>query len=158
MGYLLTDCKSGSTVYTEIDLMAYVGSVITVEEYPGRCFSVADFISENKPSEVTLITGYDDCECCLPALPPKYTRIEPAPNRVFYKMPSQCDIKTNTQFANAYYKLFKNLKYGINSECDIDTEKTLIKKELADLAATLYLPACGAITPEPVPIICPEPS
>jgi hypothetical protein len=73
-------------------------------------------------------------------------------------MPSQCDIRTNTQFANAYYKMFKNLKYGINSECDINTEKILIKKELADLAATYYTPACGQITAEPTPIICPEPS
>jgi len=155
--YALTNCKSNQTILTSTNLWEYVNSVITIEEYSG-CWQVS--IGEGCVDEdpVTLISGYDDCLCCLGPEPPKYTRILPAPNRVFYKMPSQCDIRTNTQFANAYYKLFKNLKYGINSECDINTEKILIKKELADLAATLYLPACGVITPEPVPIICPEPS
>jgi hypothetical protein len=54
--------------------------------------------------------------------------------------------------------MFKNLRYGINSECDVNIEKITIKKELADLAATYYLPACGRIIIEPTPIICPEPS
>ena len=155
--YVLTNCASQQTILTNTNLSVYVNSVITIEEYAG-CWQVSVGEDCITTEDVTLIQGYDDCLCCLGPEPPKYTRILPAPNRVFYKMPSPCDIRTNTQFANAYYKLFKNLKYGINSECDINTEKILIKKELADLAATYYLPACGAITPAPEPIICPEPS
>ena len=157
--YKITNCKTTIFYYTFTNLYAYVNSVITVEEYDG-CWLVelSEGCTEFNTVEVTLIQGYDDCLCCLGPEPPKYTRIVPAPNRVFYKTPSQCDIRTNTQFANAYYRMFKNLKYGINSECDVNIEKITIKKELADLAATYYLPACGQITVEPTPIICPEPS
>jgi hypothetical protein len=155
--YVLTNCESQQQLFTNSNLAFYVNSVITIQEYAG-CWQVGLTEGCISTEEVTLITGYDDCLCCLGPEPPKYTRILPAPNRIFYKMPSQCDIKTNTQFANAYYKMFKNLKYGINSECDINTEKILIKKELADLAATYYTPACGEITPAPEPIICPDPS
>jgi hypothetical protein len=155
--YVLTNCETQQQIITNSELGFYVNSVITIEEYPG-CWQVSLSDDCIGAVEATLITGYDDCLCCLGPEPPKYTRIIPAPNRIFYKTPSQCDIRTNTQFADAYYRMFKNLRYGINSECDVNIEKITIKKELADLAATYYLPACGRIIIEPTPIICPEPS
>jgi hypothetical protein len=154
MGYLLTNCKSGSTIYTESNLTVYVNSVITVEEYPTMCFSVS-IATDVDPISVTLVKGYDDCECCLPPVPIKYTRIEPAPNRVFYKVPSQCDISANVKFANAYYRLFKNLRYGINDQCDtIDINKITIKKELSDYAAIYDATACVNAAPTTPNVCC----
>lgn len=154
--YALTNCKSNQTILTSTNLWEYVNSVITIEEYPG-CWQVS--LGEGCVSEddVTLISGYDDCLCCLGPEPPKYTRIIPAPNRVFYKVPSQCDVTTNVKFANAYYNIFKQLRYGIASNCEVDDHKILLKKELNDLAAIYDATACVITTP-PVAVICPEPS
>ena len=153
--YALTNCKSNQTILTSTNLWEYVNSVITIEEYPG-CWQVSLGEGCVDEADVTLISGYDDCECCLPPVPPKYTRIIPAPNRVFYKLPSQCDVTTNVKFANAYYNIFRQIRYGIAVNCEVNEDRILIKKELNDLAAIYDATACISTTP-PVPIICPEP-
>jgi hypothetical protein len=50
-----------------------------------------------------------------------------------------------------------NIRYGINSACDVNIERITIKKEIEDLEALRQLPACGQIPVEPTPIICAEP-
>lgn len=154
--YVLTNCETQQQIITNSELGFYVNSVITIEEYPG-CWQVS--LSEDciGAVEATLITGYDDCLCCLGPEPPKYTRIIPAPNRVFYKLPSQCDVTTNVKFANAYYNIFRQIRYGIAVNCEVNEDRILIKKELNDLAAIYDATACVITTP-PIAVICPEPS
>jgi hypothetical protein len=153
--YALTNCKSNQTILTSTNLWEYVNSVITIEEYPG-CWQVSLREGCVDEADVTLISGYDDCLCCLGPEPPKYTRIIPAPNRVFYKLPSQCDVTTNVKFANAYYNIFRQIRYGIAVNCEVNEDRILIKKELNDLAAIYDATACVITTP-PVAVICPEP-
>jgi len=154
--YVLTNCESNQTIFTNSELGFYVNSVITIQEYTG-CWQVSLREDRVTTEEVTLITGYDDCLCCLGPEPPKYTRIIPAPNRVFYKVPSQCDITTNVKFANAYYNIFRQIRYGIAVNCEVNEDRILIKKELNDLSAIYDATACVITTP-PVAVICPEPS
>lgn len=103
---------------------------------------------------------FADCECCLPTPPPapvKYVRSEPKADRTFYKIAqSQCDITANVKFANAYYNIFKQIRYGIASNCEVDEHKILLKKELSDLA-TLYDPTACVITTPVKSVVCPEP-
>jgi hypothetical protein len=154
--YVLTNCETQQQIITNSELGFYVNSVITIEEYPG-CWQVSLSKDCIGAVEATLITGYDDCLCCLGPEPPKYTRIIPAPNRVFYKLPSQCDVTTNVKFANAYYNIFRQIRYGIAVNCEVNEDRILIKKELNDLAAIYDATACVITTP-PVAVICPEPS
>ena len=154
--YVLTNCETQQQIITNSELGFYVNSVITIEEYPG-CWQVSLSDDCIGAVEATLITGYDDCLCCLGPEPPKYTRIIPAPNRVFYKLPSQCDVTTNVKFANAYYNIFRQIRYGIAVNCEVNEDRILIKKELNDLAAIYDATAC-VITTTPVAVICPEPS
>lgn len=62
--YVLTNCETQQQIITNSELGFYVNSVITIEEYPG-CWQVS--LSEDciGAVEATLITGYDDCLCCL---------------------------------------------------------------------------------------------
>lgn len=154
--YKLTNCETTIVIYTETNLYTYLESVISIVEFPG-CWTVElgdslTFIT------VTLIEGYDDCECCLEPIPEKYTRVIPKPDRHFYQVTQgQCDIKANVRFGEGYYRLFKTLKYGIANACDnINLDKLWIRKNLSDLAVINDPTACVITTP-PVPVICPEP-
>lgn len=155
--YKLTNCETTIVIYTETNLYSYLESVISIVEFPG-CWTVElgdslTFIT------VTLIEGYDDCECCLEPIPEKYTRVIPKPDRHFYQVTQgQCDIKANVRFGEGYYRLFKTLKYGIANACDnINLDKLWIRKNLSDLA-TINDPTACIITTPVVPVICPEPA
>lgn len=155
--YKLTNCLTKLSIYTNTNLYNYIGSVITIQEETG-CWSVESFDTETT-NTVTLIEGYDDCVCCTGTAPAKYTRIIPKPDRQFYQITqSQCDINANVKFAEGYYRLFKKLKYGIDSACDnVNLEKLWIKKNLSNLA-TINDPTACVITTPVTPVICPEPS
>jgi hypothetical protein len=156
--YKLTNCQTKLSIYTETNLYSYLESVISIVEFPG-CWSVAYEDQLVQTQEVTLIEGYDDCECCLEPIPEKYTRVIPKADRQFYQVTQgQCDIKANVRFGEGYYRLFKKLKYGIDSACDnINLDKLWIRKQLSDLA-TINDPTACIITTPVVPVICPEPS
>ena len=155
--YKLTNCQTKLSIYTEANLYAYIDSVITIQEQPG-CWLVQTGVSETVVP-VTLIEGYDDCLCCLGPEPVKYTRVIPKPDKLYYQITqSQCDIASNVKFAEGYYTLFRQLKYGIAFNCDnINLDKLWIKKNLSDLATINNLAECTVTTP-PTPTICPEPS
>jgi hypothetical protein len=155
--------------FTE-ELSDAIGQVVNLTEYEGICWQVSTVVFTDQTTEIVSILVndfgvrqiFDDCECCLPApepAPVKYTRVIPKPDRKFYQvLQSQCDINANIKFADNYYRLFKKLKYGMNSMCDnVDLDKVWIKKQLSDLAVMNDPTAC-VITPAPEPIICPEPS
>lgn len=170
--YILEDCQDNLDPiysYTE-ELASTVGKVVNIVGYPDVCWEVSEVVFDDQDTEIiTILLNeqgvpqiFTDCECCLPTPEPapiKYTRVIPKPDRKFYQIKeSQCDIKGNIKFAEGYYRLFKKLKYGIDSACDnIDLDKLWIKKNLSDLAMINDPTACVITTPV-TPVICPEPS
>ena len=143
--------------------------VVNLDGYPGECWIVGQEEFTNQEivdvsiaeSSQGVLQIYDNCECCLPPVEPepvKYTRVIPKPDRKFYQITqSQCDISSNIKFAEAYYRLFKNLKYGINSQCDtVNLDNIWIKKQLSNLAVINDPTACVITTPV-TPVVCPEP-
>jgi hypothetical protein len=169
--FILEDClENEDPIYSfTTDLLNSVGKVIKIEGSE-LCWGVSIVVfDEQTTTDVIIATNdadvpqiFEDCECCLPAPEPapiKYTRVIPKPDRHFYQITqSQCDIRANIRFADAYYRLFKNLKYGINSQCDtVNLDRVWIKKQLSDLAVINDPTACVITTP-PVTVICPEPS
>lgn len=145
-----------TALVTSTDLSLYVGMVVNIAEYPGNCYSVLGPYTENTgcPCDEYVVTeGYADCACCLPPTPdptcceiPKYTQ---KPVHKYYLITdTECEIKTNTKFANNYYKLFTSIKYGISNCCTgVDFDKLWIKKELADFDKMQY-GTCIATEPE----------
>lgn len=181
--FVLVNCKSGYTftrvqdivqspdtaLVTSTDMTAYVGMVVNIIEYPDICFTVLGpyYTNTGCPCDLfTITTAYPDCECCYPAEPPqpidccdipKYTQ---KPFKKFYHIAdSDCEIRENQRFGNSYYKLFNQIKNGIQNCCDnIDFEKLWIKKELSDYSRINPPDQCIPITPEViVPCVGPDP-
>jgi hypothetical protein len=170
--YRLINCLDPlQVIYSfTIELGGAVGQVVNLTQYEGICWSVSTVVYNDQTTEdVTILRNdndvpqiFEDCDCCLPAPEPepvKYTRIIPKPDRAFYQITqSQCDIQANIRFADNYYRLFKMLKYGMNSMCDnVDLDRVWIKKMQSDLAVINDPTACIITTPV-TPVICPEPS
>jgi hypothetical protein len=169
--YILEDClEVEDPIYSfSSALEDAVGKVIKIEGSE-LCWGVSTVLFDDQTiTNVVIATNkadvpqiFADCECCLPTPEPapiKYTRVIPKPDRKFYQIKqSQCDIKANIRFADGYYRLFKQLKYGIDSQCDnVNLERLWIKKNLSDLAVINDPTACIITTPV-TPVICPEPS
>lgn len=167
--YELSNCSNIDVLYTLNSQFAQaIDQVVNLTGYPGECWSVTELVfdNQNTTSESIAVNTqgilaiYENCACCLPPVPlepVKYTRVIPKPDRTFYKIAqSQCDITANIKFANAYYNIFKQMRYGIASNCEVDEHKILLKKELSDLA-TLYDPTACIITTPVTPVVCPEP-
>lgn len=169
--FILEDClENENPIYSfTSDLVNSIGKVIKIEGSE-LCWGVSAVVfDEQTITDVVIATNeanvpqiFDDCECCLPAPEPapiKYTRVIPKPDRKFYQIKqSRCDITANIRFADGYYRLFKQLKYGIDSQCDnVNLERLWIKKNLSDLAVINDPTACIITTPV-TPVICPEPS
>jgi len=179
--YILVNCRyigdvpadpedvrpSASTMLvTSSGLLVYSEMVVTLEEYPGNCYTVHGPYTERTgcPCEyVTVLNASGDCACCLGGDPvPPLPRVIPKPVNQFYHITdTQCEIKDNTTFANNYYKLFTGIRYGIQNCCPgIDFEKVWIKKELSDYARinppVTCAPPIVEVCPDPCP--APEPS
>lgn len=169
--FILEDClEIEEPIYSFSNiLLPVIDKVINIVG-SAVCWEVSSVVfDEQITTEVIIATNdadvpqiFEDCECCLPTpepVPIKYTRVIPKPDRHFYQITqSQCDIRGNIRFADAYYRLFKNLKYGINSQCDtVNLDRIWIKKQLSDLATINDTTACVITTP-PTPVICPEPT
>ena len=157
----LEDIKqSPSTLLvTSSDLLVYVGMVVTIEEYPGNCYTVYGPYTEltGCPCDyVTVLNASGDCSCCLGGDPkPPIERVIPKPVNVFYHITdTDCEIKDNSRFAENYYRLFTGLRYGIKNCCgDIDYEKLWLKKELSDYSRINPPITCAP----PVVEVCPDP-
>lgn len=168
--YILNNCVTEDVIYSfSTVLNSVIGKVVKLLGYDDNCWNVGVTTYDDQTTEDVFILNnehhvpqiFDDCTCCLPPVDPtpvKYTRVIPKPDRAFYQITqSQCDIDANIKFAENYYRLFKKLKYGINSMCDnIDLDKVWIKKQLSDYAI-INDPAACIITTPPTPVICPEP-
>lgn len=164
--YSLTPCNGGNILYfrfiNSTQIYEYINTAVTVQEIPGEIPAGTYYLAEHCTSYITpccahtastqlvITDSYADCACFLGPEPVKYTRVIPKPDRFFYKIDqSQCDITANIQFGEAYYSLFKNIKYGINDECDtLSLDKLWIKKELSDYAL-MYDPTLCVGSTEP---------
>lgn len=170
--YQLTNCLDPNQYLFTLNsqFAQAVDQVVKVTEDPDYCFIVTEVAFDDQTmTSLTILENaqgvlqiFEDCECCLPApepTPVKYTRVIPKPDRQFYQITqSQCDISSNIKFAEAYYRLFKNLKYGVNSQCDtVDINSVWIKKQLSNLAVINDPTACVITTPV-TPVVCPEPT
>jgi hypothetical protein len=168
VAYVLVNCNStveftdpadiiqspADALVTSTDLSLYVGMVVNIAEYPGNCYSVLGPYTENTgcPCEEYNVTeGYADCTCCLPPPPPptcceipKYTQ---KPVHKYYLVTDQdCDIKTNTKFANNYYRYYATLRYGIKNCCEgVDMDKLWIQKEMSDYRKMEFGTCTGTI-------------
>lgn len=168
--YILEDClEVEDPIYSfSPGLSVAVNKVVHLEGSDDICWGVSTVVYDDQTTvDVTIAVNnknvpqiFDDCDCCLPTPAPapiKYVRSEPKADRIFYKIAqSQCDITANIKFANAYYNIFKQIRYGIASNCEVDESKILLKKQLSDLA-TLYDPTACVITTPPIPVVCAEP-
>jgi hypothetical protein len=186
--FVLVNCRSNYTftrvqdivqtpdtaLVTSTDLTAYEGMVINILEYPDRCFTVLGPYDSNTgcPCDEFIVTNaFPDCECCYPPVDsadidccdiPKYTQ-KPA-KKFYHIVDSDCDIRDNQKFGNSYYKLFNQIKNGIQNCCDnIDFDKLWIKKELSDYSRINPPDQCVTIIPavvvpcdgpDPLPISC----
>lgn len=170
--YVLLNCKSDFTfsrvqdivqtpntaLVTSTDMTAYVGMVVNIIEYPDNCFEVLGPYDSNTGcpcDEFTIVNAYPDCECCFPPVEdqevdccdiPKYTQ---KPVKKFYHIvDSECEIRDNQKFGNSYYKLFNEVKNGIQNCCgNIDFDKLWIKKELSDYSRINPSDQCITIVP-----------
>jgi hypothetical protein len=186
--FVLVNCRSNFTfnrvqdivqtpdtaLVTSTDLTAYEGMVINILEYPGVCFTVLGPYESNTGcpcDEFTVTNAFPDCECCFPPVDPtdidccdipKYTQ---KPVKKFYHIvDSDCEVRDNQRFANSYYKLFNEVKNGIQNCCDnINFDKLWIRKELSDYSRINPPDQCITIIPavvvpcegpDPLPISC----
>jgi len=165
------DPSPTGALVTQTDLAFYVGSVIRIEEYPDYCYTVLGPYTQDTGCpcpEFTVISGYKDCECCLPDLPPKFVRTVPDPVKQFYYVPNtECDIRINKKFAENYYKMFRGIAYGMENCChNIDYDKLWIEMQLNDFSKINDPSLCAApavvIPPAeceaPLPTPCPVPT
>ena len=151
-----------TVLVTSSDLTLYVGSVVNVSEYPGNCYEVLGPYSGVGfcPCDYYTVTNaFKDCECCTPA-PDDPTCCEipksiQKPVKVFYRVTeTNCEIKDTIQFAQAYYRLYTGLHYGIKNCCDhLDLDKVWLRKKLSEYSK---INPGGFCTP-PEDIVCPEP-
>ncbi len=155
----LTNCNKPSETILANNISVYEGVVVSLQEYPGKFWIVGEATLCLEGSEaVTVTQSYATCEDTVVLEPAQYTRIEPKPDRTFSAVTvSEQDIRDNVKFANAYYDLFRSLKYGINNFCDnLTLEKTWMRKELSDLDMIYNESECTITTPV-TPVVCPEP-
>jgi len=181
--FVLVNCRSNYTfdripsivqspetaLVTSTDMTAYVGMVVNIMEYPGICFNILGPYDANTGcpcDEFTIMDAFPDCECCYPPVDdqpvdccdiPKYTQ---KPVKKFYHIvDSECEIRDNQKFGNGYYKLFNEVKNGIQNCCsNIDFDKLWIKKELSDYSRINPSDQCVTIIPPIVePCIGPDP-
>lgn len=165
--YRLRLCTGSPDLYFSFgnsgEVYQYLDTAITVEEIPGQIPAgtyylnvYCEYFSNEEPccdiadGDLVITDSYEDCECFLGPEPVKYTRVIPKPDRFFYKIDqSQCDITANIQFGEAYYRLFKNIRYGINDACDtLSLDRLWIKKELSDYALMYDPTLCvGSVPP-----------
>jgi hypothetical protein len=156
----LTNCvKPTETITLSGNISFYEGMVVALQEYPGKFWYVGEpDLCINSIDVYTIVQSYANCEDALPPVVESYTRVEPKADRNFSAITvSEQDIRDNVRFGNAYYDLFRSLKYGINNFCDnLTIEKTWMRKELSDMNQLLDPTACTITTPV-IPEVCPEP-
>lgn len=157
---VLTNCtKPLETITLSGTIALYQGMVVALQEYPGKFWYVGEpTLCVDSVDFYTVVESYANCEDALPPVVEPYTRVEPKPDRNFSAIiVSEQDIRDNVKFGNAYYDLFRSLKYGINNFCDnLTIEKTWMRKELSDMSQLSDPTVCTITTPV-TPEVCVEP-
>lgn len=165
--YFLTPCDGRSPSHAVTGTFI-PGSVVHVDLFPGICYIVSDLITPCDIGVPAVVTQtFDDCECCLPPPvpppnPPETQSVDPY-NKASYRLTDdQCTIETNEAFCDAYYELFKTLKYGIKTCTSRNLDNLWIQKTLLDIRSlAIDIPCCTPVSlpccPEPVLCVYPTP-
>lgn len=160
----LTSCIDSSLEYavSTTELLANNELVVTLNELEGcwEVLKVTGFPPEVLQDVTILQGGYADCTCCEPTPAPEpevFVRTTQAPVKKFYHITdSECEIKTNSQFAENYYKLFLGMAYGIANCCTtINFDKLWIKQELSEYSRINPPDACIVPVIEETILDCP---
>ena len=143
--YKLIDCESlYPTISTDNStFQAYVGKVIFWQDVLGEnhCATVEAYECKNEtyPVEpIIVLDCYDTCLLCNPPIPVPIFQVSNRSATPGYNTPGcspEYTEKVNCKFSEAVFQEMIAKRYGLDSCCDIDSEKYEIKKALLDLAA-----------------------
>lgn len=181
--YQLTVCSGQidihSPIITKTDLSLYIGKVINTVNIvptpivpidPITCWSVSLLGACSCPITADVVTFntmmYEDCVCCQPVIPPPPQplpiRVIPGPVKNFTKTDmSSCEIDTLTDFAETFWDLTKQLRFGITTcNWDKNFRKIWVKQQLIVLANSIdslycvIAPNSSCTTCNPSPCNC----
>lgn len=64
--YLLTDCTNSSITFTTtVNLSSYIGQVVEINGYPGRCWTVSAASNCPNPVDIQIVGAFSSCQNCL---------------------------------------------------------------------------------------------
>jgi len=157
---LLENCENRlDTIVVDSSFDVYMDTVIKLEG-SDKCWHVKEYTDCSNVTQGWVVTGScDTCLDCLPLPEPVYPKVEPVYYEDFTQvLQIQNEIDANIKFANAYWDIFKNIKFGIDSDCStVDLQKATIKKLLCDYSKIYDPNNCTVPIIDPVPEPCPEP-
>lgn len=166
----LQDCSGVlEDILVKENFEAIINTVVKLHEYPETCWLVVDrkLQCTEESILINVVESFNTCTSCSQS----FFNIEPCeivpeivdPNFSTKFCDEEQTIERYCNFADNIYIIYKTLKYGITSCCDIDYDKAFIKFEIIRLQE-LYDPSlCIDIVPiipnpcepQPEPIICP---
>lgn len=158
--YKLIDCKNENNtlcVFNDLSEEFLKNSIIQIATFPEVCWRIEESEECTNIKYLATITAtFTDCESCLPDQPSvgEACNITMRPGEPGFSV-KYCDpdeyIKIKCIFADSVYALFKRLRYGIETCCEYDLDKSDIKNMLLDLGE-LYDP--DMCVDQELPIVC----
>ena len=164
--FRVIDCIDLSIVYTNSNLSAYIGQVISWNDgVEDKCATIEQYICIEDPQTlvtVVVLNCYPKCVDCLPKPPepvppfePHYRKVKPG-----YDTPA-CTTeyvdKVSCKWSEAVYQYMATERFGLEFCCETDLRKWSIKKELLDIALITDPEICKSIPAvEASSIVCKE--
>ena len=145
--FKIVDCVDGSIVYSDTNLISYVGQVIKWNDgVEDRCGTVSVYICREDPQTVqpiTVIDCYTKCDDCLPKpeLPVPSFNLKPRIVKPGYNTPACSEeyySKVKCKLSEALYQHMASRRYGIEFCCELDLQKWEIKNEILDIESIKY--------------------
>jgi len=155
--FRVIDCIDSSIVYTNSNLSAYIGQVISWNDgVEDKCATIEQYICIEDPQTlvpVVVLDCYPTCVDCLPKPPepvppfePHYRKVKPG-----YDTPA-CTTeyvdKVSCKWSEAVYQYMATERFGLEFCCETDLRKWSIKKELLDIALITDSDICKSVEPE----------
>jgi len=155
--FRVIDCIDSSIVYTNSNLSAYIGQVISWNDgVEDKCATIEQYICIEDPQTlvtVVVLDCYPTCVDCLPKPPepvppfePHYRKVKPG-----YDTPA-CTTeyvdKVSCKWSEAVYQYMATERFGLEFCCETDLRKWSIKKELLDIALITDPDICKSVEPE----------
>ncbi len=141
--FRVIDCIDSSIVYTNSNLSAYIGQVISWNDgVENKCGTIEQYICIEDPQTlvpVTVLDCYPTCVDCLPKPPEPVPPFEPQHRKVKpgYDTPACTTAyvdKVSCKWSEAVYQYMATERFGLEFCCETDLRKWSIKKELLDIA------------------------